>query len=175
MCGRFAQSQTREDYLALLAEDIERDIPYDPEPIGRYNVAPGTKVLLLSERDEHLHLDPVFWGYAPGWWDKPPLINARVETAATSRMFKPLWQHGRAICFADGWFEWKKEGDKKQPYFIYRADGQPVFMAAIGSTGANIKINIAIFFINIGCFFDTKTHFRANKEIFTDDFGKKIS
>lgn len=29
MCGRFAQSQTREDYLALLAEDIERDIPYD--------------------------------------------------------------------------------------------------------------------------------------------------
>lgn len=49
-------------------------------------------------------------------------------------MFKPLWQHGRAICFADGWFEWKKEGDKKQPYFIYRADGQPVFIAAIGST-----------------------------------------
>ncbi len=77
---------------------------------------------------------PVFWGYAPGWWDKPPLINARVETVATSRMFKPLWQHGRAICFADGWFEWK-EGDKKQPYFIYRADGQPVFVtAAIGST-----------------------------------------
>ncbi|HHU7518879.1 TPA: SOS response-associated peptidase family protein, partial [Escherichia coli] len=30
MCGRFAQSQTREDHLALLAEDIERDIPYDP-------------------------------------------------------------------------------------------------------------------------------------------------
>ncbi|WP_220575399.1 SOS response-associated peptidase family protein, partial [Pseudomonas aeruginosa] len=48
--------------------------------------------------------------------------------------FKPLWQHGRAICFADGWFEWKKEGDKKQPFFIYRADGQPIFMAAIGST-----------------------------------------
>lgn len=70
------------------------------------------KVLLLSERDEHLHLDPVFWGYAPGWWDKPPLINARVETAATSRMFKPLWQHGRVICFADGWFEWKKKATK---------------------------------------------------------------
>jgi putative SOS response-associated peptidase YedK len=49
-------------------------------------------------------------------------------------MFKPLWQHGRVICFADGWFEWKKEGDKKQPYFIHRADGKPIFMAAIGST-----------------------------------------
>lgn len=111
---------------AYLAEEAERDIAYDPEPIGRYNVAPGTKVLLLSERDEQLHLDPVHWGYAPGWWDKPPLINARVETAANSRMFKPLWQHGRAICFADGWFEWKRVGDKKQPYFIHRKDGQPI-------------------------------------------------
>lgn len=134
MCGRFAQAQTREEYLAYLSDEADRDIAYDPEPIGRYNVAPGTKVLLLSERDEQLHLDPVLWSYAPGWWDKPPLINARVETAATSRMFKSLWQHGRAICFADGWFEWKKEGDKKQPYFIHRADGQPIFMAAIGST-----------------------------------------
>ncbi|HDU5899530.1 TPA: SOS response-associated peptidase [Klebsiella quasipneumoniae subsp. quasipneumoniae] len=133
MCGRFAQSQTRDEYLAYLAEEAERDIAYDPEPIGRYNVAPGTKVLLLSERDEQLHLDPVHWGYAPGWWDKPPLINARVETATNSRMFKPLWQHGRAVCFADGWFEWKKAGDKKQPYFIHRKDDKPIFMAAIGS------------------------------------------
>lgn len=57
MCGRFAQSQTREEYLAYLAEEADRDIAYAPEPIGRYNVAPGTKVLLLSERNEQLHLD----------------------------------------------------------------------------------------------------------------------
>lgn len=91
MCGRFAQAQSREEYLAHLVEAAERDIAWDPAPIGRYNVAPGTKVLLLNERDEQLHLDAVYWGYAPGWWDKPPLINARVETAASSRMFKPLW------------------------------------------------------------------------------------
>lgn len=81
MCGRFAQAQSREEYLAHLVEAAERDIAWDPAPIGRYNVAPGTKVLLLNERDEQLHLDAVYWGYAPGWWDKPPLINARVETA----------------------------------------------------------------------------------------------
>lgn len=75
-----------------------------------------------------------FTGAMRRWWDKPPLINARVETAASSRMFKPLWEHGRAICFADGWFEWKKEGNTKQPYFIQRKDGQPIFMAAIGRT-----------------------------------------
>ncbi|RSW42379.1 hypothetical protein EGH44_25305 [Klebsiella aerogenes] len=43
-------------------------------------------------------------------------------------MFKSLCLHCRAICFADGWFKWKKVGDKKQPYFIRRRDGQPIFM-----------------------------------------------
>jgi putative SOS response-associated peptidase YedK len=38
-------------------------------------------------------------------------------------VFKPLCQHGSAICFADDWYEWEKEGDKKQPCFIHRADG----------------------------------------------------
>ncbi len=97
MCGRFAQAQTREAYLNELAENIERDIPYDPEPLGRYNVAPGTKVLLLNERDGTLHLDPVHWGYAPGWWNKPPLINARVETAASRR------QKAAIFYLSQGW------------------------------------------------------------------------
>ncbi len=43
MCGRFAQAQSREEYLAHLVEAAERDIAWDPAPIGRYNVAPGTK------------------------------------------------------------------------------------------------------------------------------------
>lgn len=59
MCGRFSQSLTREEYLSFLANEADRNIAYDPEPIGRYNVAPGTRVLLLSERDEQLQLDPV--------------------------------------------------------------------------------------------------------------------
>ena len=50
----------------------------------------------------------------------------------SNRMFKLLWQHGRAICFADGWFEWMLEGEKKQPYFTHRKDGKPIFMAALG-------------------------------------------
>nr|BBI95766.1 hypothetical protein MRY18106EAS_22980 [Enterobacter asburiae] len=43
MCGRFAQAQTREEYLAYLADEGDRDIAYDPEPIGRYNVGPVPK------------------------------------------------------------------------------------------------------------------------------------
>jgi putative SOS response-associated peptidase YedK len=131
MCGRFAQYQSREFYFDALGI-ADSDYVHDPEPIGRYNVAPGTNVLLLNQRDGELKLDPVYWGYGPEWWDKQPLINARGETAASSRMFKPLWNHGRAVVFADGWFEWSREGDKKQPYFIYHKNHEPLFFAAIG-------------------------------------------
>lgn len=131
MCGRFAQYQSRDVYFDALGA-AGSDYVHDLEPIGRYNVAPGTNVLLLSERGGELKLDPVYWGYGPEWWDKQPLINARGETASSGRMFKPLWAHGRAVVFADGWYEWQRSGDKKQPYFIYEKHHKPLFFAAIG-------------------------------------------
>ncbi|WP_337022484.1 MULTISPECIES: SOS response-associated peptidase family protein [unclassified Pantoea] len=137
MCGRFAQYSSRDEYFESLGLTPE-EILYDPEPIGRFNVAPGTKVLLLNQRDEELHLDPVYWGYGPEWWDKQPLINARGETAATGRMFKPLWNHGRAIVPADAWYEWKRDGEKKQPYLIYHKKNEPLFFAAIGKAPYDI-------------------------------------
>ncbi|WHQ73489.1 SOS response-associated peptidase family protein [Pantoea sp. Lij88] len=130
MCGRFAQYSSRDEYFDALGLKSD-EIIYDPEPIARFNVAPGTKVLLLNEREDEFHFDPVYC-YGPEWWDKQPLINARGETAATGRMFRPLWEHGRAIVPANGWYEWKREGDKKQPYFIYHKKKAPLFFAAIG-------------------------------------------
>lgn len=47
-------------------------------------------------------------------------------------MFKPLWNHGRAVVFADGWYEWVRSEDKKQPYYIYPKNHEPLFFAAIG-------------------------------------------
>ncbi|PUY22859.1 DUF159 family protein, partial [Cronobacter sakazakii] len=34
MCGRFAQTLSREAYLAALDETTERDIAFDPEPLA---------------------------------------------------------------------------------------------------------------------------------------------
>lgn len=47
MCGRFAQSQIREEYPGCLAEESECDLPFNPY---HDNVAPDTKVLLLGSR-----------------------------------------------------------------------------------------------------------------------------
>lgn len=102
------------DYLALLSEEAERNIAYDPDSIVRFNVSSATQVLLLSERNEHLSLDAVMRGFATGKRDKSPFINARVETAAISRILRPLWQHVNATYLAGEWFEWKEERKRQK-------------------------------------------------------------
>ena len=137
MCGRFTQYEPRSHYIEVLSPDKEFASSIDDIPLDRYNVAPGSRVLLLNQRHDKIFLDPVNWGYQPGWAKeskRPPMINARVETVATSRMFKPLFEHGRALVMADGWYEWKKDQSNakiKQPYFIYHKSHVPLFFAAI--------------------------------------------
>lgn len=108
MCGRFVQSDSRDVYFEALNLS-PNDVLFDPEPIGRFNVAPGTSVLILTKSDECYQFVPVHWGYKPEWWNKAAMINARSETAATGRMFKALWNTGRAIVPATGWFEWARQ------------------------------------------------------------------
>ncbi len=134
MCGRFAQAQSREEYWRISWKRPNEILHGTRRLSGAITSRPGQKFYSSMNAMSNSISMPFTGAMRRGWWDKPPLINARVETAASSRMFKPLWEHGRAICFADGWFEWKKEGNKKQPYFIQRKDDQPIFMAAIGRT-----------------------------------------
>jgi putative SOS response-associated peptidase YedK len=101
-----------------------------PEPIGRYNVPPQSKVQLLHQDEDGLRMEPVKWGYG-----SKKSINARVETVSTMGYYKRAWLHGRAIVPADGWYEWKGDPDDKkvkQPYYIKRKDSAPLYLAAIG-------------------------------------------
>ncbi|MBB3104280.1 SOS response-associated peptidase family protein [Azomonas macrocytogenes] len=138
MCGRFSQYRAMIDYLEALGDAVPLARGLEPEPIGRYNVAPRSKVQLLYRNESGLCFDPVTWGYAPSWarGKKPPAINARVETMASSRFFHTIWQRGdRALVGADGWYEWKKDphdAKRKQPYFIRLKQGEPLFFAALG-------------------------------------------
>ncbi|NNT92283.1 SOS response-associated peptidase family protein [Stutzerimonas nitrititolerans] len=136
MCGRFSQYRTAIEYLEALRYDKPIDSGIDPEPINRYNVAPRSKVMILYETDDGLRMAKLPWGYQPFWaiGKRPPAINARVETAAASRFFRDIWASGRTLVAADGWFEWVKEPadpKKKQPYYIRRRDGEPLWFAAL--------------------------------------------
>jgi putative SOS response-associated peptidase YedK len=141
MCGRISQYRLPAHY----AQRLHLKNPFvlvdaaDRRP--GYNLSPGTHPLAVYP-DETIRA--VHWGYCPPWAIQkklPQTINARVETASTSAYFRNLWKKARILIPADGWFEWRIEprpGDPaakpyKQPYYIQRADGEPMFLAALTS------------------------------------------
>jgi len=143
MCGRFAQYQGMADYLNELASEQDIISGYDNEPIRRYNVPPGTRVLILHSEEKGIRIEPVHWGWAPFWakGKRPDPINARVETVTTGKFFKQLWPERRALVAADGWYEWVKDPTnpkKKQPYFIRLRSQAPIFMATLAQVYAGL-------------------------------------
>lgn len=135
MCGRFNQYRKPHRYEAELNAS-KPIIGIGDEPLEHYNIAPTSKVLTFVPDGEVIRAEMIPWGFAP-WWaqgKRPPAINARAETAATSKFFRDAWSH-RAIVPADGWYEWKKDPDNpkiKQPYNIVLRNREPMFFAAIG-------------------------------------------
>jgi putative SOS response-associated peptidase YedK len=59
------------------------------------------------------------------------MINARSETAHERPMFRKALARRRCLVAADGFYEWKREGRRKQPYFIRLKGGEPFGMAGI--------------------------------------------
>lgn len=136
MCGRLTQIQPGSEYTVVFEPGF-RVIIHDDSGTPNWNVAPGTRPLLLHRfDDDKLHVDRVHWGYRPSWAaDKgiPLAINARIEKAASGAFFRALWKSGRAIVPANGWYEWTGEPRHKQPWYIHLRNDEPMFLAAITS------------------------------------------
>lgn len=79
-------------FLAYLAGEIDAAFTAVPEPNGRCNVAPGNRVLLLSESNVQLKLAPVQWGNSPPGWHRSSLINTRAEAASEGHIFLARWR-----------------------------------------------------------------------------------
>ncbi|MFD2641879.1 SOS response-associated peptidase [Pseudomonas japonica] len=133
MCGRLAQYRGIHDFVAALSMPGALQNNVGDQQLEGYNVAPSTPVALLRVDDGGLLVDMVKWGWRPHWaTDRAAPINARVEKVAHGAFFRAIWPH-RAIVPVDGWYEWVADGgQKKQPYYIRRRDGQPSLCAAIG-------------------------------------------
>lgn len=122
MCGRFTQRYTwreADEFLDLLgpAQNLQ----------PRYNVAPNQDVAAVRKNDEGRRLSMLRWGLIPRWAGDSKigsrLINARAETADSKPSFREAYRSRRCLVPADGFYEWKPEGGKKQPYLIRRKDG----------------------------------------------------
>jgi len=61
------------------------------------------------------------------------MINARAETVAEKPSFRQAFSRHRCLVVADGFYEWKKEGAKKQPVYVRLKSGKPFGFAGLYS------------------------------------------
>jgi len=133
MCGRFVSSSPPDELAKYFDVEQVEETALDPS----YNVAPSNDVYVVVESGGIRRLDAFHWGLIP-FWAKDiktgnKMINARAETVAEKNAYKHAFKKRRCIIPADGFYEWKKvPGQKaKQPYFIQRADAEPLAFAGL--------------------------------------------
>ena len=130
MCGRFTLKTPSRD-IATLFDDLSI-----PSLTPRYNICPTQHVLSVRQskngENEAVNLR---WGLVPFWAKElkvgARMINARSETVATKPSFRAAFKSRRCLVVADGFYEWKKEGKQKQPYYISRRDNGPFCLAGL--------------------------------------------
>ncbi len=135
MCGRFIQKSerriiTEEFYIGEFLNEV----------ITSYNIAPGQKAGVIVNDGSNKYAQ-YQWGLVPSWAKDPAIgnrmINARVETLNEKPSFRAAFRNRRCLIPADGFYEWKKEGNYKVPYFIYQKSEKPFSLAGLWESWKN--------------------------------------
>ncbi|HWQ32017.1 MAG TPA: SOS response-associated peptidase [Blastocatellia bacterium] len=122
MCGRFTQHHNEDEIIERFAVS---EVAFEPVP--RYNIAPTQYLAAIIAQPDGRLLTSFRWGLVPRWAKDLKLaasmINARAETVADKAAYRTPLQRQRCLIPADGWYEWKKTANGKQPYYFRRRDG----------------------------------------------------
>lgn len=131
MCGRYARSSDP----AKLAREFKVTAAEVPAAQASYNVALTQNVLAVRETPDGREMTFLKWGLVPSWAKDASmgakLINARSETVAEKPAFRDAFKRRRCIIPADGFYEWKREGSRKQPFFFRLKDERPFGFAGL--------------------------------------------
>jgi len=97
--------------------------------LPRFNIAPTQNVLAIRHDEQGgRYLFAPRWGLVPSWAKDEKvgsrMINARSETAAEKPSFRTALIKRRCLIPATHFYEWKRDGDARQPHCITMADEQ---------------------------------------------------
>jgi len=131
MCGRYVYKANHEKTVRQFRVDVMEALR------ARYNIAPSQPVAAIREdRDRGTRACAILtWGLVPFWAKDPAiahqLTNARSETAAGKPAFRGPMRHKRCLIPADGFYEWKRIGNHKEPWYFQSADGSMLALAGL--------------------------------------------
>ena len=128
MCGRFVVTNPVSKTKSIVKTAIK------VEDTENYNAHPYQQLPVIKKYTNGNTLELMKWGIIPTWAkqkDFKPLINARLETIDEKISFKKHIKLHRCIAVADGFYEWKREGKIKTPFYFLRDDKKMMFIAGI--------------------------------------------
>ncbi len=138
MCGRFEIHSAFKIIAELFGID-DRFFDFQPN----YNVAPSQDVLTVFREGDRNVPGLCRWGFLPPWAKTPSegfkMINARAETLAEKPSFREAFRYRRCLVIADGFFEWKREGTAREPYYLRLASRQPFGFAGLYSDWTSLE------------------------------------
>src|SRR5262252_5448375 len=116
MCGRYAITTAPEAMRSLFRYPDQPNFP------TRYNIAPTQPIPVVRLIEGQRRFSLVRWGLTPSWVRDPRafslLINARGESVFDKPAFRAAMRYRRCLVPADGFYEWRREGERKRPYFV---------------------------------------------------------
>ena len=75
------------------------------------------------------------WGLIPAWVEDPRafslLINARGESLNDKPAFRAALRYRRCLFPADGFYDWRREGERARPYYVRLKAGGPMAFAGL--------------------------------------------
>jgi putative SOS response-associated peptidase YedK len=135
MCGRAYETYSDEElYVRYLSK---RPVtPLVVSPI--YNLCPTQDSPVLRLVSGERQFDTMRWQLVPAaepvFATKLSTINARSEFIFDSRLYRDLIVRQRCIIPLSGFYEWKREGDRKRPFKICLRDEPIMSVAGIWDT-----------------------------------------
>lgn len=84
----------------------------------RFNIAPSQQLPALLNSGDYLY---THFGLIPHWSKDPKVtpVNARAETLSQKVSFRDAFRQRRCLIPANGYYEWRREGKTKIPYWIH--------------------------------------------------------
>jgi len=141
VCGRYSNTAKKSDELQQkMADLLGVPQPKSERGFGRFNIAPTQEVLAAVEDEHGRRVEELRWGLIPSWAKDGKaafrMINARAETVRDKPAYRGLVRkaHHRCLVLADGWYEWQKPEDPKQPrrpMHFSLPDGEPFCFAGL--------------------------------------------
>ena len=141
MCGRYTVTRPGE----ILDETLDGfELPGVAGPSGpgqqrlpeellrpRYNAAPTQALPIVRVERGRPTVSSARWSFTGS--GGRPLINARSETVAEKPSFESAFRLRRCLVPADGFYEWRPDGNR-QPFYFHRPDHRGFCFAGLWQT-----------------------------------------